>query len=79
MSEKDTNPFPKLDILPHPLRRIGHALLELGKLHQLASHGDHFQNTGGAPMLDRLMTEDISGAGIPIETQLMLDYYTLED
>lgn len=70
----------KPDILPHPLRRIGHAILELGKLHQLASHGDHFQKTGAAEMLDQaLYTEDISGAGIPIETQLMLDYNCFED
>lgn len=40
--DKDKNPFPKLDILPHPLRKVGSALTYLFTMHQLADHGDHF-------------------------------------
>lgn len=45
MSEKQTDGFPETyDILPHPLKRIGKAITYLLTMHQLASHGDHFQH-----------------------------------
>lgn len=44
----------KPDILPHPIRRIGKAILELFSLHQLSSHGDH---TFDHPVDDMLLGE----------------------
>lgn len=35
------NVFPKFDLLPHPLRRIGKTILGFFQLHQLSTHGDH--------------------------------------
>jgi hypothetical protein len=78
MTNLNSNPFEKVTITTIDLiKATGGLALELFKLHLLSPVSDHF-NSGGAPMLDRLMTEDISGAGIPIETQMTLDYYTLE-
>lgn len=53
--ESDKNPFPKFDILPHPLKRLGRALLSCVQMHQLSGQSDHFQNTGGGPALDRAL------------------------
>lgn len=65
--EVDPSIFP--DKTFHPLRRIGGAILGLFQMHQLSSHGDHD--------FDRVidLTEPVE---IPEDTQLKLDYYTLE-
>lgn len=43
MSENKKEGWPvSWDLLPHPIRRIGGAVLGFFQLHQLSSHGDHF-------------------------------------
>lgn len=72
--EKDINIMPKIDILPHPLRRIGRGVLNLFSMHQLASHGDHFNTvdemlldesevTWTYPSQETLFDADLSGWG----------------
>lgn len=79
----------KFSVLPNPFKAVGKCVLFLFEKHQLASHGDHsFENRGAAPILDEMLfTENISGAcdttidlteTVPEETQLMLDYWTVE-
>lgn len=42
------NVFPNFDIIPHPIRRIGNALLGLVTMHQLSPVSDHFPEAQGA-------------------------------
>lgn len=50
------NIMPRFNLIerPHPLRRMGHAVLWFLNMHQLSTHGDHTfeRNRGAAPMLD---------------------------
>lgn len=90
IENKNSDGWPeRFNILPNPFKKIGHCVLEFLSMHQLASHGEHtFDNKGAAPMLDdMLFTENVAGAcdttidlreTIPEETQLMLDYWTVE-
>lgn len=45
------DPTPRLTRVAHAVMRLVHFLPE----QPLASHGDHFVNTGAAPMLDAAM------------------------
>lgn len=68
--DKETNIFPKIDLFPRITKLV----------HFLFDH--HQTNTGAAVMLDNMLDEpqviDLREV-VPEETQLMLDYWTVEE
>jgi hypothetical protein len=58
--EVDKNPMPEFKLFDPlaPIKWLGRVAREAVTMHQLASHGDHFQNTGGGPALDKALYDN---------------------
>ena len=73
--EKDKNPFPEINITPlDVIRAVGDIAYRLCSF--LPSEAPDYMSThyrGGATLLDRELYD------VPEETQMMLDYGTLEE
>lgn len=59
-----------MNILGHPLRRLGHIILEAVSLHQLSPVSDHFKGAD-----EMLMTENVAGSVYAQEEARMDDYW----
>lgn len=56
MDKQNINPniFPKIDLLPHPLRRVGGAIIGFFQMHQLSEQSDHkFDHPFDAELYDK--------------------------